>query len=117
MLENKVRSIDLGYGRVKYVKAVGMDGNAITDSFPSIVAPSQNSLGGGYRMERNTIQIEYGGHEVGQDVLLATGAFSTRTTDLGYVKSDAYKIMMLACLKKMALETIAPSTGMANSGR
>ena len=108
MLDNTVRSIDLGYGRTKFVKAVAMDGNPITDAFPSIVARVQGSLGGGYSMERNTIQVEYGGvtYEVGQDVLLATSAYSTRTTDMGFIKSDPYHVLMMGCLKKMALERI-----------
>ena len=108
MLDKTVRSIDLGYGRVKFVKAVALDGNPITDAFPSIVARAQRSLGDGYSMERNTIPVEYGGvaYEVGQDVLLATGAYSTRTTDMGFIKSDPYHVLMMGCLKKMALEQI-----------
>lgn len=104
-----VRAVDVGYGRVKFIKGRLPSGGYACESFPSVVGFAQSrSLGGGYFAERSTVTVAYKGaeYEVGPDALLSTGASSTRNLDMNYVRSDDYQILLRGALKMMGLPRI-----------
>jgi len=106
-----VRSIDLGYGFVKYVREVRTDGIECA-SFPSMAPVAQErNLGEALGRKRNTMTVTIDGvnHEVGPDVELVQRAIAVRHMDDDYVTSSTYLALLrgaLGFMKKDAIDVL-----------
>jgi plasmid segregation protein ParM len=104
-----VRSIDLGYGFVKYVHNVNKDGVPFIKSFPSIVEVSTDkNLGGDYFQRRKTtvVRVENVDYEVGEDIDLTTNGYSKKVLSRQYINSVDYEALMKGALKLMRVPEI-----------
>lgn len=107
-MEPVVRSLDLGYGFVKYVRDVRA-GHLECASFPSMapVAPDRG-LGEALGKRRNTLIIEIDGvnYEVGPDVETVQRAVAVRNMDDDYVNSPGYLALLRGAMAYMKKDVI-----------
>lgn len=110
-MEPVVRSIDLGYGFVKYIRDV-RNGNVECGSFASM-APiaSERGLGDVLGKRRNTVVLQIDGvnYEVGPDVELVQKAVAVRNMDDDYIASPAYLALLrgaMAFMKKDVIDVL-----------
>jgi len=99
-----IRSVDIGYGFVKYTKGIDKEGNIICDSFPSIAALSpQEEMGGSFFVKRNTKVIDSGGihWEVGPDVGDIKTTNDVRALHENFIHTEQWKVFLLGALAYM----------------
>lgn len=99
-----VRSIDVGYGAVKFVVSSDIGQPLGCRSFPSLVAhPAHHDLSGGVIAERDTLIVDVEGvpYEVGPQVELALGAQTVRILNKDYTSQREYLALLYGALQYM----------------
>lgn len=103
-----VRSVDVGYGHVKFTDAYGEDGTLCVDSFPSQSPVSSGAqLKSVSMQQRDTFLVPVGKHvfEVGKGVAGALRSqHETAILDAKFALSDAYSARLMGALNYMARE-------------
>lgn len=101
-----VRSVDVGYGHVKFVDGYREDGTLCVDSFPSQSPVSSGAQLKSVSMQkRDTFLVPVGKHvfEVGKGVAGALRAqHETAILDAKFALSDAYSARLMGALNYMA---------------
>jgi len=96
-----VRSIDIGYGNVKYIESTDETGAIVTNHFPSYVVPKRNNkISGGHVSSRNTVPVVVNGHEyeVGPDILRACDTQVQKPLNSDYVNTNEFLALALGSL-------------------
>lgn len=99
-----VRSIDVGYGSVKFVVSTAIGQPLSYRSFPSLVAhPPCHDLSGGVIADRDTTIVEVEGiaYEVGPQVELALGTQAVRILNKDYTSQREYLALLYGALQLM----------------
>ena len=103
-----VRSVDVGFGNVKYVKAV-KEGKPTCGWFPSIsYLGSTASSGDGPGQKRKTVVVPVAGlfYEVGPEIALATDRYLARHQHDDFTSTNEYQALLAGALYYMGVETI-----------
>jgi len=108
-MQPTIRSIDLGYGNIKFVTGLESDGTPICRLFPSL-APiaTANSLESGPFQSRDTVRVQVNDatYEVGPDVRLALKGYSASDRTKSFVETDAYLARFRGALAYMGVSRI-----------
>lgn len=102
-----VRGIDVGFGLTKFVTRVG-ETQIECEHFASLAPIGEDFHADGIGFKRDTVGIPIGGlvYEVGPDVNLATGIFTSRQMHDGYCETPEYLALVRGALRYMKLEQV-----------
>jgi plasmid segregation protein ParM len=103
-----IRSIDTGYGDVKWVKS-SKDGRIECDKFPSLAFSTQGSKpidSMGTRRKTVVVQVGQSRYEVGPDVQYAADRFVARNYHDAYVDTDEYAALTAGAIALMRVPHI-----------
>lgn len=99
-----VRSVDVGYGDVKFVVSSDIGQPLGCRSFPSLAAhPACHDLSGGVIADRDTVIVDVEGipYEVGPQVELALGTQTVRILNKDYTSQREYLALLYGALQYM----------------
>ncbi len=108
-MNSVVRSVDVGFGDVKFVVSSNTGQPLGCRSFPSLVAhPAPQDLSGGSIAARDTVIVHVKGipYETGPDVELSIGTHSARILHKDFTAQREYLALLRAALHYMATPTI-----------